>query len=98
MLDQIEKQIDAGRTMSPPGDNAMGTWLEVVGMMQPASAASIGLLSSFATRLRDAAAAAQTTGKTALAIDLSVFADQASEIVVRETAARYAAINARSSP
>ena len=95
LLKRVEEQIGAGRTMSPPGDNAMGTWLQVVGLMQPTSETSVGLLSAFATRLRDAAAAAQTSGKVALAIDLSVFADQASEIVVRETAARYAAISAR---
>jgi hypothetical protein len=95
LLKRVEEQIDAGRTMSPPGDNAMGTWLQVVGLMQPASETSVGLLSAFATRLRDAATSAQTSGKVALAIDLSVFADQASEIVVRETAARYAAINAQ---
>jgi hypothetical protein len=87
LLLKAEAQIIAGRTLRPPGDNAMDTWLHVVTIASPASPGVARAFSNFAEDLRNRADAEKLEGRLMVSVDLTVFAGMASEWLTHTTAA-----------
>jgi hypothetical protein len=87
LLLKAEDQITAGRTLSPPGDNALDTWLHVLIIASPASPGVARALSDFAQDLRNRADAEKLAGRLQVSVDLTVFAGMASEWLTHTTAA-----------
>jgi hypothetical protein len=88
LLRQLERQIIVGHTLAPEGDNALVTWrslLDVVLRASPpndaASPATRRALTDFAADTRRRASEAQAAGQPAVASNLLVFADHATELL-----------------
>ena len=83
LLRKVEQQIVAGHTLSPPDDNAVATWKQVLRLTIGAtkSPGVHGALADFATHMRNQAADEMTAGRQSVADDLNVFAVQASRLV-----------------
>jgi hypothetical protein len=80
LLSKIEEQVLAGQTMSPPHNNAIDTWADVLQMTsgQP-SQRVVKALNDFVTQARIRADIERTQGHTTASVDLSVFAGLASD-------------------
>ena len=83
LLRKVEQQIVAGHTLSPPDDNAVATWKQVLRLTIGAtdSPRVHSALADFATHMRNQAADEMTAGRQSVADDLNVFAVQASRLV-----------------
>lgn len=87
LLLEAEVQITAGRTLSPPGDNALDTWLHVLTIASPASPGVTRAFADFAEDLRNRADVEKTAGQLKVSVDLTVFAGMASEWLTHATTA-----------
>ncbi|MDR3533131.1 MAG: hypothetical protein P4L90_21545 [Rhodopila sp.] len=87
LLRQVEQQITSGHTMAPEGDNALVTWHRLLEVVSPASPSTLKALTDFAAYTRSRAAEEQAAGRLVVASDLTVFADQATELLQRESTA-----------
>jgi hypothetical protein len=96
LLRQVERQITVGHTTAPESDNAVGTWLRVLDVVSPASHRAVSALTDFVAYMRRRAADEQAAGRTAIAINLLVFADEATEVLQRESAAPTSSLAASS--
>jgi hypothetical protein len=81
LLHQLEKQIAIGHTIGPEADNAVNTWHHFLQVVSLNSTATQRALADFATSTRRRAADEQAAGRSAVASDLLVFADQAAGLV-----------------
>jgi hypothetical protein len=83
LLKRIEEQIVAGRTFSPRNDNAVVTWTRAMRRINLAAPATERLLNTFIDGLRRRAREEQASEHTVIAVDLGLFADQASDLLAR---------------
>jgi hypothetical protein len=83
LLRQVEQQVSAGHAVSPLSNSAMETWKQVVGLEKtdPDSQGFRSAIGNFVMRMRAQAAEQKTAGKTVIASDLTVFADQANRLL-----------------
>jgi len=86
LLRKTEQQVAEGRTVEPKGDNALATWRVVLEHVSPPTSEGLRALSDFVTQARLRAAADQAAGRIVVASDLSVFADQAADLVAHGNA------------
>ena len=87
LLLKAEEEIVAGRTLSPPRDNALDTWLRVLITASPASAGAVRAISDFAANLRNRADVEKTAGRPAVSAHLMVFAGMAADWLTHANAA-----------
>jgi hypothetical protein len=87
LLLKAEEEIVAGRTLSPPRDNALDTWVRVLTTASPASAGAVRAISDFAANLRDRADVEKTAGRSAVSAHLMVFAGMATDWLTHADAA-----------
>jgi hypothetical protein len=85
LLLRMERQIVAGHTATPPEDNAVATWQQVVELGSGGidSPATHGALATFSNHLRTRAIDEMAAGRKNLADDLAIFAVQASHLAWR---------------
>jgi hypothetical protein len=83
LLSQVEREVDSGQMTAPADDNALQTWERVVESAYAASPETLKSLAEFATHIRNRSDGDRNAGRLLVAIELSVFADQA-DILVRE--------------
>jgi hypothetical protein len=87
LLLEAEEEIVAGRTLSPPRDNALDTWLRVLTTASPASAGAVRAIADFAANLRNRADVEKTAGRPAVSAHLMVFAGMAADWLTHADAA-----------
>lgn len=87
LLLEVEEEIVAGRTLSPPRDNALNTWLRVLTTASPASPGAVRAFSDFAANLRNRADVEKTAGRLMVAANLIVFAGMATDWLTHADAA-----------
>jgi hypothetical protein len=81
LLHQVGRQVTAGHLGAPEGDNAVATWILVLEAVLPASPATTKALTDFVAYTRSRASDEQAVGRVAVAIDLLVFADEATRLL-----------------
>jgi hypothetical protein len=82
LLRQVEQQITVGHVIAPAGDNAVDTWLQVPSAVS--SPSGVNALTDFVTYMRQHAADEQAAGRPAVAANLLVFVDEATQMLQRE--------------
>jgi hypothetical protein len=87
LLLKAEEEIVAGRTLSPPRDNALDTWLGVLTTASPASPGAVRAISDFAANLRSRADVEKTAGRLVVSAHLIVFAGMATDWLTHVDAA-----------
>jgi hypothetical protein len=81
LLNQIEDQINTGHTMTPEGDNALVTWRHVLESNNLNSPGARKALATFVEHSRQRVESELAAGNAVIASDLSVFADQATNLL-----------------
>jgi hypothetical protein len=94
LLNLVMRQIVAGQTMAPEGDNAIFTWKRLLKVIVPRSPATVKALRDFVVESRRHAADEQAAGRTVTARELSIFADEASDMLKGEAPESPAAASA----
>ncbi len=84
LLNLVLRQVVAGQTMAPEGDNAIFTWKRLLKVIVPRSPATVKALRDFVAESRRHAADEQAAGRTVTARELSIFADEASDMLKGE--------------
>ena len=87
LLLRAEEEIVAGRTLSPPKDNALDTWVRVLATASPASPGAVRAIWDFAANLRNRADVEKTAGRLAVSAHLIVFAGMAADWLTHADAA-----------
>jgi hypothetical protein len=82
LLQKLEQQILSGHTMAPAGNCAVDTWVQVLQTIPTDSPRVKEALASFVTNARGRADQELSAGNMIAGGDLSVFADQANELLV----------------
>jgi hypothetical protein len=91
LLNLVLRQVMAGQTMAPEGDNAIFTWKRVLKVVVPRSPGTVKALSDFVAESHRRAAEEQAAGRTVTARELSIFADEASDMLKNEPPAAASA-------
>jgi hypothetical protein len=81
LLDLLLRQVLAGQTMAPEGDNAIFTWKRLLKLIVPRSPATTRALTDFVAVSRRRAADEQAAGRTVTAREISIFADEAADML-----------------
>jgi hypothetical protein len=81
LLHRTEQQVTDGHTLSPPNDNALETWGLVLERASPPSPGARQALANFVADMRARAASDEAAGRAVVASDLTVFADQADDLL-----------------
>jgi hypothetical protein len=81
LLQQVLRQISQGKTAAPEGDNAIATWKSLLSIVIPPSPAVAKAMADFARDARQRAAEELAAGRTMTAMDLSLFAAEATDIL-----------------
>ena len=94
LLNLVMRQVMAGHTVAPEGDNAIFTWKHLLKVIVPHSPATVKALSDFVAESRRRAADEQAAGRTVTARELSIFGDEASDMLKGEAPEAPAAASA----
>ncbi len=86
LLNQLLRQLAAGRTAAPDGDNAMATWKILLNTIIPPTPGAARAMTNFVREARRRAAEEQAAGRAMTAMDLTLFASEASDILQGERA------------
>ncbi len=81
LLQQVLRQVTHGQTAAPEGDNAIATWKSLLSVVIPPSPAAAKAMTDFVRDARQRAAEEQAAGRTMTAMDLSLFAAEATDIL-----------------
>jgi hypothetical protein len=95
LLLQVEQQISTGHALSPPDDNALNTWPRVVRTAVPTSPGARRALEDFISRVGSRAAEERGAERTDVWIDLILFKDLATSMLVTAGAAPAASSNSQ---
>jgi hypothetical protein len=98
LLSQVLRQVLAGQTMTPDGDNAILTWKRLLKVIVPRSPATVKALNDFVAESRRRAAEQQAAGQMVTARELSIFADEASDMLPDDRKASSSATAAGTAP
>jgi hypothetical protein len=82
LLHTVEQQISSEHIVSPPNDNALETWRQVLqrNLTTHGSPGVLRALADFETRARNLAASDKAAGNSVAAATLTVFADEATRL------------------
>nr|WP_294507344.1 hypothetical protein [uncultured Rhodopila sp.] len=86
LLNQLLRQLADGRTATPDGDNAMATWKILLNVVIPPTPGAARAMSNFVREAQRRAAEEQAAGRAMTAMQLTLFASEASDILQGERA------------
>ena len=88
LLNQIQDQINNGHTMTPENENALVTWRQVLETATLTAPGTRKALAAFVEHSRQRVESELAAGNAIVASDLSVFADQASNLLAQDDMGR----------